>query len=270
MAVSITTTAGPLPPATFGSAYSFTFAATGGVSYTWSVVSGHLPPGLSLTASTGILTGTPNGADGTYTFVVKVTSGSSSDQANYQLTSSTNLSSAPDWAYPETWNVGDRLDAETMNRRVRDQNTILLRRPMLVAHTTASQTVATAVDTMLSWNTIDEDDDGWAAAGTPATRFYCQRDGTYQFWLNVTGQGNGVSGTTFQTSFWINDIRRWDVQTTFTPTSGKQFAHSTTGLIALVAGDNIKCGAWQNTTANVTVPVVANSPRFAIMWLGIT
>lgn len=57
-AVSITTTS--LPVAEAGSAYSTTLAATNGTSpYTWAVTSSGLPTGLSLNASTGVISGTP-------------------------------------------------------------------------------------------------------------------------------------------------------------------------------------------------------------------
>ncbi len=55
--VSITTTS--LPPATVGTAYSTTLSSSGGTPpYSWSVTSGSLPTGLSLSAS-GTITGTP-------------------------------------------------------------------------------------------------------------------------------------------------------------------------------------------------------------------
>ena len=55
---SITTTS--LPAASVGTAYSTTLAATGGTApLTWSVASGTLPAGLSLNASTGVISGTP-------------------------------------------------------------------------------------------------------------------------------------------------------------------------------------------------------------------
>ncbi len=69
LAVATTT----LPDGTVGAAYSAALAATGGVSpYTWTVVSGALPPGVSLVAATGALTGTPT-KQGRYTFTVRVT-----------------------------------------------------------------------------------------------------------------------------------------------------------------------------------------------------
>ena len=49
---------------------------TGGTSpFTWSVSAGTLPPGLTLGASTGLLSGTPTTA-GSYSFTVKVTDSS--------------------------------------------------------------------------------------------------------------------------------------------------------------------------------------------------
>lgn len=57
--ITITTTS-PLAAATFGTAYSQTLAATGGSgAYTWAVTAATLPTGLSLNASTGVISGTP-------------------------------------------------------------------------------------------------------------------------------------------------------------------------------------------------------------------
>src|SRR5262249_10843973 len=70
--LTITTTA--LPGARVGVAYSATLTATGGTPpYTWSIASGTLPAGLTLT-SAGVISGTPT-AIGTSSFTVKVTAG---------------------------------------------------------------------------------------------------------------------------------------------------------------------------------------------------
>ena len=56
-----------------GVPYSDQLTVTGGTSpFTWSVSAGTLPPGLTLSASAGLLAGTPTTA-GTFTFTVKVT-----------------------------------------------------------------------------------------------------------------------------------------------------------------------------------------------------
>jgi hypothetical protein len=61
-----------LRTATAGIAYAATVPVTGGTGpFTWSVAGGSVPPGLSLNASTGQLTGTPT-AVGTYTFTAHV------------------------------------------------------------------------------------------------------------------------------------------------------------------------------------------------------
>jgi hypothetical protein len=56
-----------------GTYYSSAVVASGGTTpYTYSIVSGSLPPGLKLNTSTGAITGTPT-KSGTYTFTTKVT-----------------------------------------------------------------------------------------------------------------------------------------------------------------------------------------------------
>ena len=77
----------PAPPGgEVGAAYSDQLTVTGGTSpFTWSVSAGALPAGITLGASTGLLSGTPTAA-GTYSFTVKVT-----DQAGLSDTEAVSL-----------------------------------------------------------------------------------------------------------------------------------------------------------------------------------
>jgi hypothetical protein len=68
--LAVTTTS--LPDASQAVAYSQTLAASGGMPpYTWSIAAGTLPPGLTLNATTGRISGTPTTA-GAYTFTARV------------------------------------------------------------------------------------------------------------------------------------------------------------------------------------------------------
>ncbi len=70
---SISITTSSMPPGTVGTSYSKTLTASGGTSpYSWTIVSGTLPAGLSLNSSTGTVSGTPS-QQGTANFTVKVT-----------------------------------------------------------------------------------------------------------------------------------------------------------------------------------------------------
>ncbi|HEY1825994.1 MAG TPA: Ig domain-containing protein [Acidimicrobiales bacterium] len=73
------------PNATVGNPYSFQLSA-GGIPgpYTWSLVSGKLPPGLSLSTS-GLISGTPTSASRLGAFIVEVVDGKQSDEAPFTI-----------------------------------------------------------------------------------------------------------------------------------------------------------------------------------------
>src|ERR1019366_5800411 len=76
-----------LPNGNVGVIYKQTLVATGGVQpYTWSVISGSLPAGLTLNSTTGAISGTPTSA-GTSSFRVQVTDSQGSTAArSYTVT----------------------------------------------------------------------------------------------------------------------------------------------------------------------------------------
>jgi len=86
---ALTITSSTLLSGTTGTAYHQALQASGGTSpYTWSVASGSLPAGLSLSSSTGVISGTPTGS-GTSSFTVRVTDSSSPVQTQSAATSIT-------------------------------------------------------------------------------------------------------------------------------------------------------------------------------------
>lgn len=110
--LAITTTT--LPSGTEKAAYSQTLRASGGTaSYTWSITLGALPTGLSLSSSTGLISGTPTSA-GTFTFTATVTDSSNPVQSKSMamsvvvlptplvITSSTLASGSSGTAYSQT------------------------------------------------------------------------------------------------------------------------------------------------------------------------
>jgi Bacterial Ig-like domain (group 3) len=85
-ALAITTTR--LANAKANTAYTATLTATGGTPpYTWAITAGSLPPGMSLNASTGVISGTDFTQTGKFSFTVTVT-----DQAGATASKSLTLS----------------------------------------------------------------------------------------------------------------------------------------------------------------------------------
>jgi hypothetical protein len=93
----LTITTSALPNGQVGAAYAATLAASGGApSYTWSISTGSLPAGLTLSAG-GVISGTAT-ASGTFHFTVQVADSSSPAQtatASFSITESPATSPAP-------------------------------------------------------------------------------------------------------------------------------------------------------------------------------
>src|SRR5688572_14241702 len=86
-------TSGAPGSGTYNVAYSHTYTASGAPAPTFSVTSGALPPGLTLSAG-GALTGTPT-TGGTFTGVVTASNSKGSATQNFSITIATTLPGAP-------------------------------------------------------------------------------------------------------------------------------------------------------------------------------
>jgi len=91
---SLAITTATLPSGTDGMAYSTPLHASGGTpAYTWSISAGSLPSGLTLAASSGVISGTPS-ATGTFNFTIAVADNSNPAQAQSLATAIT-VATAP-------------------------------------------------------------------------------------------------------------------------------------------------------------------------------
>jgi hypothetical protein len=104
MAAPLTITS-TLPSGTDGTAYSAPLKVSGGTpAYTWSITSGSLPAGLSLSATTGVISGTPT-VSGTSSFTATVSDNSNPAETK-SATSSITVAAAQQVAGPgATWYV---------------------------------------------------------------------------------------------------------------------------------------------------------------------
>jgi hypothetical protein len=86
-----TVTTSSLPAATQGTAYTTTLGVSGGTpGYTWSILTGALPGGLTLDPASGTISGTPTATATTQTFTVQVSDANSQTDSR-QLTLTVNL-----------------------------------------------------------------------------------------------------------------------------------------------------------------------------------
>lgn len=134
-----TITDGPPPGSVaINTAYSFTYTASGYPVPTFSVTSGNLPPGLSL-SGTGVLSGTPTQA-GTYSGTVTATNATGSASQNFTIVvqSSVMLS----LGLPATLNEGDADSLGTVTLNATFANPVIVQ---LTSSNTGALTVPSSV-----------------------------------------------------------------------------------------------------------------------------
>jgi hypothetical protein len=176
-----------------------------------------------------------------------------------------------DWEALETWNVGDTIDADTWTRRWVNPMSLLLRKPLTVIRRTSAQAVASGINytNYISFDTIDQDDDGMCLAGTPVTSIFAMRSWLYDIFAAAPYVSNGQN---------VTDILGIRVEVNGTsyrersahcisPASG-DLAKSLDFSMKLDEGDEIRVAVRNATAASINIQPYYNAPRLCVMWRG--
>jgi hypothetical protein len=169
----LTVTTSSLPAATTGVAYSTQVAASGGSgSYAWSLASGTLPAGLTL-SSAGVISGTPSAA-GTSTFTVQVTDSAA-------RTASRSLSITVNVALPGNFNKTSPSNGATNQVRTG------------LKLSWAASTGATSYEICISRTTTCDGSGtaGWVSTGTARTTSFSGLAGRTTYYWQVRAVNAG-------------------------------------------------------------------------------
>ncbi|MFZ0228272.1 MAG: putative Ig domain-containing protein, partial [Mycobacterium sp.] len=229
--LAITTTS--LSTGVLNIAYNQSLAATGGITpYTWSISTGNLPPGLSLNASTGALTGTPT-TPGTYSFTAKV---ADSESPTESVTANLSI---------------------TINAKLGVQTTTL---PQGVINVTYSGATLQAVGglTPYTWTWTGTTPPGLvlstagAISGTPTAT------GTYNFTVQVADSSTPQQTATADLSLTVN------AQLAITTTTLNNGVVGTASGQTMAATGGIKPYTWSISTGSLPAGLSLNTSTGAI------
>jgi len=173
-APAITTTS--LPGGTVGVAYSQTLAATGTTPITWSISAGSLPAGLSLNATTGVISGNPTTA-GTSNFTVKATNGTGDATKALSITVAV-------------------VDAETPTIIAQPQSVTVKTGGAATLSVTASVSDGGTLSYKWYSNTTKSAGGGTVISSATGNNYSSPTTttGTYYYYVVVTNTNNGVTG----------------------------------------------------------------------------
>ena len=179
------TTASPLPNGKLNEAYSQTLDAEGTMPITWTLLSGALPDGLSLT-SDGVVSGTPV-MDGTFTFTVKAENIAGEDTKTLNITivyfEGSGTSDDP-------YLISNAAELAKLAEFVNEGN---------IVYNTAHYQLENNIDLNIAPYNIDE---GWIPIGNQSNPFKGVFDGNEKIisnlYINTSLQNAGLFGVIFE------------------------------------------------------------------------
>lgn len=174
-----------------------------------------------------------------------------------------------DWPQPETWRVGDTIDAATWTRRVYEPLGLLLRRPITVLRrTTTFSAAGNTGSNPITFDTVDIDDDGMVIDALPQSTIYTQRSGIFGISYTAPITGNGAAtGNAVGVRILVNGSNLSTRQSVSVGTTvGQDEFKSLSCDLALNEGDAIQMCINNFNAAAVTVAATLLSPRVVVMW----
>jgi hypothetical protein len=172
-----------------------------------------------------------------------------------------------DWTAPETWNVGDYINADNWQRRWYTPMSLMLRRPVTEVTRSTDYSCPNGGSNVFSFDTVVQDDDGMVLSGTPNI-FYAKRTGVFTVYFAATFSGNGDTISSVGVRIRLNgSTLAFARQATVNNGSvGTDCFRSMAGDITMSEGDYVECLLSNYLSHSITVTAQFNAPRMVIFW----
>jgi hypothetical protein len=162
---------------------------------------------------------------------------------------------------PDTWVQGSNITADMLNRNVRDSQLFLAYSPVTIVYRNALQSVASASQVKIIFDSEVVDIDNMFAA--PSTDIIVARPGIYGIQLNMAYAGSSL-GSIRSCHIGING--NWIASHNDAP-AGNQTVTACSAVTPLNAGDIINAYVYQDSGAAMNIGGAASAPRIAARML---
>lgn len=159
-----------------------------------------------------------------------------------------------------TWQTGQLVTADWLNENIRDVQKFLAHAPLTIVTRNASQSIATATNTAVQFDTEVIDVDGMFSA--PSTDIVVQRPGVYAIQFESHMQGS-TAGSIRAAHIAINASGNWMGSSNNAPASSATCLNAA-AIAALNVGDRVQAYVYQNSGGALVAGSAYNAPRLSI------